>query len=122
VRAAGGLAHAHVTQPDGATYVLVPLEEYEGIVKAELARSATAKLQDPSTEWVDFEDFKLELAGTQITAARKARGLTQAQLGQKLSLPQSQISRLERNPDRTTVRTLKRVARALGVDVRALVS
>jgi transcriptional regulator with XRE-family HTH domain len=47
--------------------------------------------------------------------------LSQTQLGAKLNLPQSQISRIERNPDHTTLRTLKRVARALGVDVRALV-
>ena len=66
-------------------------------------------------------DFALELAAERIAKARKAKGLTQKQLGEKLNLPQSQISRIERNPDRTTVRTLKRIARALGVDVSSLV-
>ncbi|HKQ47016.1 MAG TPA: helix-turn-helix transcriptional regulator [Phycisphaerae bacterium] len=57
-----------------------------------------------------------------IAKARKAAGLTQAELAARLKLPQSQISRIERNPDRTTIRTLKRIAKSLGVDVSALVS
>jgi transcriptional regulator with XRE-family HTH domain len=36
------------------------------------------------------------------------------------SRAESQISRIERNPDRTTVRTLKRIARALNVSVSSL--
>ncbi|HSW44699.1 MAG TPA: helix-turn-helix transcriptional regulator [Phycisphaerae bacterium] len=36
-------------------------------------------------------------------------------------MPQSQISRIERNPDHTSVNTLKRIARALDVDVRHLI-
>lgn len=102
-------------------YVLVPVEEYERLVIASMVESAIAKLDDPDSEYVDADDFALELAAERIAKARKAKGLTQKQLGEKLNLPQSQISRIERNPDRTTVRTLKRIARALGVDVSALV-
>jgi len=112
--------HAYVVRGEQPTHVLVPVEEYEELIKADMARAAIAKLEDPSTEWIDFDDAKLQLAADRISAARKAAGLTQAQLGKKLGLPQSQISRIERNPDRTTVRTLKRIARALKVDVRAL--
>lgn len=104
-----------------ARYVLVPIEEYEEWVKMEMALAADQKLAAPDAEWVDFDDYKLGLAGSKIAAARKARGLTQTQLARRLRLPQSQISRIERNPDRTTVRTLKRIARALRVDVRELV-
>ncbi len=103
------------------THVLVPVEEYERLVIASMVESAIAKLEDPASEYVDADDLALELAAERITAARKAKGLTQKQLGEKLNLPQSQISRIERNPDRTTVRTLKRIARALGVDVSALI-
>lgn len=102
-------------------YVLVPVDEYERLIKAEMANVAMAQLEDADTEWVDAADLAVELAGERIAKARKAAGMTQQQLGAKLNLPQSQISRIERRPDRTTVRTLKRIARALGVDVSALV-
>jgi ribosome-binding protein aMBF1 (putative translation factor) len=101
--------------------VLVPEEEYIELVKAEMARDAIAKLEDPNTEWIDFDEYRLQLAGSKIAEARKAKKLTQTQLAKKLGVPQSQISRIERHPDQTTVRTLKRIAKALGVDVSLLV-
>jgi len=76
---------------------------------------------DPNVEWVNARDLALQIAGDRIAAARNARGLTQKALADKLGVPQSQISRIERNPDRTTVRTLRRIARALAVDISALV-
>jgi ribosome-binding protein aMBF1 (putative translation factor) len=102
-------------------YVLVPLDEYEEFVKASMVQSAIAKLKDPDAVYVDADEFALELAAESIAKARKAKGMTQKQLAAKLKVPQSQISRIERNPDRTTVRTLKRIAKALGVDVSALI-
>lgn len=114
-------AHAYVYQGDRPTHVLVPVAEYEQWVKADMARSAARKLDTSRTRWVDAGKLGFRLAGERIAAARKAAGLTQEQLGAKLNLPQSQISRLERHPDHTTVRTLKRLAKALGVDVSALV-
>jgi UDP-N-acetylglucosamine 1-carboxyvinyltransferase len=98
----------------------VPVDEYERLIAASMAEHAAASLEDDKTEWVDADTVARELARDRIVGARKAAGLTQKQLGDKLGLPQSQISRIERQPDRTTVRTLKRVARALGVDVGAL--
>lgn len=106
---------------DRVTHVMVPIAEYEQLTQAAMIERAIAKLDDPATEWVDADAFGRRLAADRIIEARKAAGLTQKQLGEKLKLPQSQISRIERNPDHTTVRTLKRIARALGVDVRALV-
>jgi len=113
-----------VVENDEPTFVLVPVQEYERLVESDLIRSAIRNLKDiddPNVEWIDADQLGLELAAEQIAKARKAAGLTQKQLGKKLGLPQSQISRIERNPDHTTVRTLKRIARALGVNVRALV-
>ncbi len=103
-----------------AAFVLVPIDEYERLTRGGMLASALDKLNDDEGV-VDADEFALELAGQRIAKARKAAGLTQVQLGKKLNLPQSQISRIERNPDRTTVRTLKRIARALGVSVSALV-
>ena len=116
--------YAYVVENDEPTFVLVPVEEYERLVESDLIRSAVRNLKntdDPNVKWIDAHQLGRELVVERIVAARKAAGLTQKQLGAKLGLPQSQISRIERNPDHTTVRTLKRIARALRVDVSALV-
>lgn len=99
------------------THVMVPIDEYEKLVMADMARSAIQKLEDPNTEWTDAGDLAAEFARDAIVEARKKVGLTQKQLGKKLGLPQSQISRIERHPDRTTVRTLRKMARALNVNI-----
>jgi DNA-binding XRE family transcriptional regulator len=116
--------YAYVLDDDRPRYILVPVEEYDRLIEFSMADSVLRKLKDidnPNVKWVDLDDAKLQYAGQQIAAARKAAGLTQKQLAQKLKMPQSQISRIERNPDHTTVRTLKRIAKALKVDVRELV-
>lgn len=113
-------SHAYVVDGDRTTHILVPVDEYERLIQADMASSAISKLHDTSVEWVDADALGLELAGERIAAARRAKGVTQKELGAKLGIPQSQVSRIERNPDGTTVRTLKRIARALGVDVAAL--
>ena len=115
------LDRAYVVKNNETTHVLLPVEEYERLIKADMARQAEARLDDPATEWHDFDEFKLHLAGSRVAATRKAKRLTQAALAEKLNVPQSQISRIERHPDQTTIRTLKRVAAALGVDVGALI-
>jgi len=106
---------------NGRRYELVPADEFRRLFDMAELRELVATLEDPNTEWIDWEDAKLRLAGRSIAEVRKARGLTQTQLARKLGVPQSQISRIERNPDRTTVRTLKRIARALRVDVSKLI-
>lgn len=105
----------------GKKFVLVPESDYERIIVQEMVQEAISQIEsgDKDADWMDADDFGLELAGEAIAKARKAKGWTQKQLGAKLGLPQSQISRIERNPDRTTVRTLKRVAKALGLNIRA---
>jgi DNA-binding XRE family transcriptional regulator len=112
-----------VVDTEGRQYVLVPSDEYERLVIAGAAIEGVRRLEDvdDASKWADADDLALQIAGDRIARARKKAGLTQTELGRKLNLPQSQISRIERNPDRTTVRTLKRIAKALGVDVRAIV-
>ena len=116
--------YAYVVQDDQPAFLLVPVEDYERLVKAEMIQSAIRKVteRDPDkVKWVKAEDFAMKLASERIVEARKAAGLSQKQLGQKLGMPQSQISRIERSPDHTTVRTIQKIARALGVDVSAFV-
>lgn len=109
-----------VTLEDGTVCWIIPQEELEHALHQAEVQELISKLEDPHRKWVDFDDYKLRLAGMTIAEARKARGLTQVQLARQLKLPQSQISRIERNPDRTTVRTLKKIAAALNVNVRQL--
>ncbi len=121
--------HAQIVRGNRVTHVIVPVEEYERFVMAgmeleliaERERTGVDPFDDPNVEWIDIEDFAAQLAADRLVKARKAKGLTQKKLAEKLGVPQSQISRIERNPDRTTIRTLKRIAKALGVDVSALV-
>jgi UDP-N-acetylglucosamine 1-carboxyvinyltransferase len=113
--------HGVVVENGKATHVLVPIDEYERMQLADMAREAIAALESDQEAWIDADEFGLQLAGERIASARKAQGLTQKELGERLGVPQSQISRIERKPDHSTLRMLKRVAKALGVDVRALV-
>ncbi len=102
------------------THVVLTVEEYDRLMDKVMAISALNKLNDPDTQYIDAWEAGRKLAAERLAEARKAAGLTQKQLGEKLGLPQSQISRIERNPDHTTVRTMKRIAKALGVNVSAL--
>jgi len=112
----------HIVRNGRTTHVLVPIEEYERLLLADMAREAVAQIEsDRDGDLIDADIFRLELAAERIVKARKAAGLTQTQLGRKLGIPQSQLSRIERNPDHTTVRTLKRIAKALRVNVQSLV-
>ena len=101
------------------THVLLSMKEFERLQLADMALHAIGQIErgDHADDLVDADDVAIEFARDAIVEARKNAGLTQKQLGQKLGLPQSQISRIERRPDRTTVRTLRRLARALKVDV-----
>lgn len=111
----------YVVENGEPAYVLVPIDEYEKLIEASMAAEAVAQIERGDDDFVDADEFFRQIAGERIANARKAAGLSQTALGAKLGVPQSQISRIERNPDRTTVRTLKRIAKALGIEVSALV-
>jgi HTH-type transcriptional regulator/antitoxin HipB len=52
-----------------------------------------------------------------LRSFRKARGLTQAQLGRLVGIDQSRITRIEQNPDRVSVHTLLQLLAVLRVRV-----
>jgi DNA-binding XRE family transcriptional regulator len=60
--------------------------------------------------------------GARVRRLREARGLTLAGLAARTGMAPSNLSRLEHGRHYPTLRTLQKVARALGVPVRALVS
>ncbi len=56
--------------------------------------------------------------GKRIKQLRKLRGLSQAELAEKVGLDSKHISRLEMSRNLPTLETLGRIADALAVDVR----
>ncbi len=57
------------------------------------------------------------LSSDLIYIARRRAALTQAELGRRLRLPQSQISRWERGEVEPSLETLQRVVRACGLEL-----
>lgn len=53
-----------------------------------------------------------------IRAARKAKGFTQQELGQRVGLPQSHVSRIENGAVDLQLSSLAEIARALNLEVR----
>jgi len=103
------------------THVMVPIDEYERLIMEEGFAEAERAMSDPNSKWIDYDDYLAQTAVKRLVAARKSKGITQQELANRLGLAQTQISRIEKNPDRTTLRTLKRIAKALRVDVRDLI-
>lgn len=66
------------------------------------------------------EDLNAYLLGEAIRKARMAQNLTQEQLGERLGVQKSQISKLENGKSVITLPTISRVFRALGVTTGAL--
>jgi len=57
------------------------------------------------------------LSSDLIYIARRRAGVTQAELGRRLSLPQSQVSRWERGQVEPSLETLQRIVRACGLEL-----
>lgn len=55
--------------------------------------------------------------GAVLQGCRKARALTQAQTGERIGLPQKEISRLEMNPGRTSLARVFQVLAALDMEI-----
>ena len=74
-----------------------------------------------TAERTEYEDrVTLELLPQSIREYRLRNHLTQDELGQRLGVQKSQISKLERNSSNVTLDTLRRVFKALNVDVKIL--
>lgn len=116
-----GRSYPTVTTDGKVTHVMVPIEEYEQLMLSALAEESVRILDDPSTERISSEQGALRLAANRVAIARKKARLTQKQLAEQIGVTQSEISRIENNPDHSTIRTLKRIAKALKVDVRSLI-
>ena len=71
----------------------------------------------------EYEDrITLELLPKSIREYRLRHHLTQDELGQRLGVQKSQISKLERNPSNVTLATLRRVFEALNMRVQIVLT
>jgi transcriptional regulator with XRE-family HTH domain len=70
-------------------------------------------LESSSTVWHSADDVMRGIVSQGLSAVREQSGLTQAQLGKLASMPQSQVSRIEKDLDSATMRVIRRVAAAL---------
>ena len=60
--------------------------------------------------------------GERIRQARRAKGLTQTELGEAVGLATATISDIERGESRTSVYNLRRIAQALDIAVGDLLA
>lgn len=100
---------------------MIPYEDVQTLrTLQDMADRAQHIVEDPGTEWLTIDEAKAAIAGIRIAQIRKERGMTQAQLGKLVGMPQSQISRLEKNPDASSLRQIRKIAKALGVSPKEL--
>lgn len=104
-----------------ATHALISYEDYVRLVALQSAWEAEPSLDNPAEEWVDLADYRARRNSRKLVKVRKSRGLTQSQLGRMVGMPQSQISRLEKNPDASSLRLIRKIAKALNVPAAELV-
>lgn len=66
---------------------------------------------------IAVSDVKIKV-GLQIREARKAKGLTQAELGEMLGVSKVTINRYETGKQNLTLDTLTKITSALGVELK----
>lgn len=77
-------------------------------------------IRPPSNNAMEALSKRREAISTKLKELRLAQNLTQAQLAEKSGLPQSHISRLEAGQHGPSLRTVERLAQALGVSTSIL--
>ena len=104
------MQHPIIQSHGVATHVVVPIEEYRALVAVFEGLSGDAASLHARTA---ADEVLREILTNGVAAARKARGLSQADLGATLNASQSSISRLEKNPDAASIGQLKQIAALL---------
>jgi Zn-dependent peptidase ImmA (M78 family)/transcriptional regulator with XRE-family HTH domain len=81
---------------------------------------AALGLAETPLESAELEQYAAGV-GARVAAARKQRGMTGTELGERVGLRKDQISKIESGRRRLDISELPRVAAALGVTVRSLI-
>src|SRR5699024_2091149 len=110
---------------DQPEWAVIPYKEYlELLEKAEMLDDAAAydKAVATNEELLPHEVVKKLVEGENpLKVWRTYRGLTQTQLAEKSGLGQSQVAMIESGEREGTVKVLRKLARALDVDIDDLV-
>ena len=81
-----------------------------------------AAAAEGTLEMVEFtSDSPAQAAGKRLRRVLRDRGISQKQLAKMLNVTPSVVSRVLKGPDRSKVATLRRMAAALGVELREIV-
>lgn len=104
---------------------LVSFEQVEPVLRARLnalvdrqeAALRAGKLE--VMEWTD--DSAPQAAARRLWRVAKERGISQKTLAAKLGVTPAVISRVFKNPDRSKVATLRKIAKAIGVELYEII-
>ena len=111
----------------GETYAIVPLSEYEALHEAadEDAMDAGIMrrvLQDPEQEWIPADMLRRMAAGEHpVRVWRDYRGMTASALAAAAGIAGSYLSAIEKGRKPGSMNAMKRIARALDVNLDDLV-
>lgn len=86
---------------------------------SELVDEVWGKIGTPERDNMEAqltEELNAYFVGEAIKKARQAQNLTQEELGERIGVQRSQISRLEKGESVITLPTMSRVFRALGIN------
>jgi DNA-binding XRE family transcriptional regulator len=114
-----------IKQDDQPEWAVIPYKEYlELLEKVEMLEDVAAydRAIAINEEGIPHEVVKSLVEGENpLKVWRTYRGLTQIQLAEKTGLSQSQIAMIESGEREGTVKVLRRIAKALNVDIDDLV-
>jgi DNA-binding XRE family transcriptional regulator len=82
---------------------------WDRYVKKELRKPAVKKAYEEETQVLKI--------GLELANQRRRKGLTQAEVAQRIGTSAPQLSRTERKPENANMRTLMRYAAAVGMDL-----
>ena len=97
-------------------------EDYEHLLDAVDAAEAKRISEDASDPVLTWDEVKDELIRNRIAKVRERLGVTQKELARRLGVRQSTVSRWERREANLTLRTVRRIAKALGCPEHRLIS
>jgi DNA-binding XRE family transcriptional regulator len=117
------------SDPSAAGYVQENLpgswDELPGELRTELEAEIRSNNEGLATGELEAMPFTADsprvAAANRLRQVAESKGITQKELARRLEVSPSVISKVFKEPDRSTLRTLKRIANALGVDVHAII-
>ena len=109
----------------GRQVVVIPTDIWEEVVELLEdyidVRDSEAALADPKDLAISLEEARSIYLDNHIKKVRRRKKMTQKELAKKLSISQTRVSQIENTDYRPTIKTYRRVAKALGVDITELI-